>query len=235
MFRIVVLLAVIFGLALPHSFAQTTGSSSRRTIPKATAVAEATPPPRKPSFFERLFGRRPRPTQAPATPTPTSKPRITKPTTTRRPVARTTSRPKSKPASTAADATGKPAATTTDATVEKPAPKPAAPRTTTRQTTSKPAATAKVAPPPPGTTDLEELDKQKYDAARVKAMEDPEIQALKQKADEAVSDAEANQAQRAYNKALFAKMRKLDPLIKERIDRMESAVMKKLSDQPGAR
>ncbi len=66
-------------------------------------------------------------------------------------------------------------------------------------------------------------------------MEDPEVQALKQKADEAVTDDEANKAQRAYNKALFAKMRKLDPLIKERIDRMEAAMMKRLNDQPGAR
>ncbi len=88
---------------------------------------------------------------------------------------------------------------------------------------------------PPGGPDPDELDKQKYDAAKAKAMEDPEIQALKQKADEAVTDAEASKAQKAYNKALFAKMRKLDPLIKERIDRMEAAMMKRLGDQPGAR
>lgn len=83
--------------------------------------------------------------------------------------------------------------------------------------------------------DAEEIDRQKYDAAKTKAMEDPEIQALKKTADEAVTDDEAIKAQRAYNKALFAKMRKLEPVIKERIDKMEAAMMKKLGDQPGAR
>ena len=90
-------------------------------------------------------------------------------------------------------------------------------------------------PSVPNGTDPDELDKHKYDAAKTKAAEDPEIQALKQKADEAVTDDEANKAQRAYNKALFARMRKLEPLIKERIDRMEAAMMKRLGDQPGAR
>jgi hypothetical protein len=33
---------------------------------------------------------------------------------------------------------------------------------------------------------------------------------------------------KAYNKALFSRMRKADPSVKERIDQMEAAVLKRL-------
>lgn len=235
MLRTVPILLVILGLMAPHSFAQQ-ASGSRKV---STPIPVAKPVERKPSFFERLFGRRPKPTPAPATPAPTPRARKNRPSATK-PTTRSTSKPRSsstttKPAETTTDrpATEKPATSApAETSAEKPTPKPAAKRPT------KPAATAsKTSPPPPpgNPTDPEELDKFKYDTAKAKAMEDPEVQALKQKADEAVSDEEANKAQRAYNKALFAKMRKLDPLIKERIDRMEAAMMKRLNDQPGAR
>jgi hypothetical protein len=44
----------------------------QKKAPKPVVVA--TPPPRKPSFFERLFGVRPKPTPPPATPPPKQKP-----------------------------------------------------------------------------------------------------------------------------------------------------------------
>ena len=69
-----------------------------------------------------------------------------------------------------------------------------------------------------------------YDQAKAKAQEDSEIQKLKEMADNAVSDEEAKPALRAYNKALFGKMRRSDPSIKERIDRMEAAVLKQLEE-----
>ncbi len=226
MLRSVSILLVILGLLAPPSFAQT--SSSRRSVAKPTPTPVATPVPRKPSFFERLFGRRPKATPIPATPTPAPKVRTAR--ATKAAPARTTTRT-TKPRSSST--VTKPAATEpADAqpAVSKPA---ATPKPAPRKTASKPAASTTT--PPQDTTHLEELDRQKYDAAKTKAAEDPEIKALKQKADEAVTDDEANKAQRAYNKALFAKMRKLDPLIKERIDKMEAAMMKRLGDQPGAR
>ena len=54
------------------------------------------------------------------------------------------------------------------------------------------------------------------------------MQKLKEKADGAVSDDEARKAQRAYNKALFNKMRSIDSSIKDRADRIEAAIMKRL-------
>lgn len=233
MFRIFPILLVVLALLMPEpSIAQST--SSRRASAKPTPIPVATPIPRKRSFFERLFGRRPKATPVPAEPTPSPKVRTAR--SVKATPTRTTSRTSRRKPSTTAE---KPAATETSAEpststpAATPAPKPAA-----RKTASKPAATTPARTPEPstaGTTDPEELDRQKYDAAKAKAMEDPEIQALKKKADEAVSDDEAIKAQRAYNKALFAKMRKLDPLIKERIDQMEAALMKKLGSQPGAR
>jgi hypothetical protein len=237
MLRTVSILLAVLGLLAPPSFAQT--SSSRRATASSTPVPVATPVTKKPSFFQRLFGRRPKATPVPATPTPEPKVRTARATAAKPAPSRSTTRT-TKPRSTsttAKPAASKPAdteptASTPPETAEPAAPKPAATKPTARKTASKPAATTKTSTPPAGTIDPEELDRQKYDTAKAKAMEDPEIQALKKKADEAVTDDEAIQAQRAYNKALFAKMRKLDPLIKERIDRMEAAMMKRIGDRP---
>ena len=59
---------------------------------------------------------------------------------------------------------------------------------------------------------------------------DPKLQELKLKADTAATDEEARKALRTYNKALFQKMRDLDPSIKERIDKMEAAVLRRLAE-----
>jgi hypothetical protein len=61
-------------------------------------------------------------------------------------------------------------------------------------------------------------------------METPEILALKEKADNASSDEESRRALRSFNKALFNKMRQIDPTIKDRADRVEAALMKRLLD-----
>jgi hypothetical protein len=85
------------------------------------------------------------------------------------------------------------------------------------------------APVAPGAdADADAQEKYKYDVARNKALEDPEVQKLKDKADGATSDEEARKAQRAYNKALFNKMRSLDGSIKDRADRIEASILKRL-------
>jgi hypothetical protein len=78
--------------------------------------------------------------------------------------------------------------------------------------------------------DPEELEKKRYDQAKAKATEMPEILALKEKADNASTDEESRRALRTFNRALFAKMRQLDPSIKDRADRIEAAIMKRLND-----
>ena len=216
---------------------------------RATPVPVATPVPKKRTFFERLFGRRTTPPPAKATPAPTPIPAQkvrktrTVPTTKTAPTATktapTATKPKAPaepsapvktaPTKTPAPAPEKPAPPAVEPT-EKPAPPPAPPKTTVKKTPGKSTAKTPAGPAPDG-SDPEVLDKQKYDTAKARAMEDAEIQALKKTADNAVSDDEANKAQRAYNRALFAKMRKIEPGIKERIDRMEAAMMKRLGDK----
>jgi hypothetical protein len=61
-------------------------------------------------------------------------------------------------------------------------------------------------------------------------LEDDKVQELKQKSDAAFGDEEGRKAMRAYNKALFRKMRSIDPSIKERADATEAAIMRRLGE-----
>jgi hypothetical protein len=90
----------------------------------------------------------------------------------------------------------------------------------------------KPAPEPPPGSDPETVEQWKYNEAKRKAMEDSRVQDLKEKADNVADEAEAQKAMRAYNRALFEKMRKLDPSIKERIDGTEAALLRRLGDSP---
>jgi hypothetical protein len=76
--------------------------------------------------------------------------------------------------------------------------------------------------------DANDIEKAKYDEVKARASADPRVKELKEKADAALTDEEGRKALRAYNKALFQKMRSLDGSIKTRIDEMEAAVMKRL-------
>ena len=71
-------------------------------------------------------------------------------------------------------------------------------------------------------------EKYKYDMAKAKALTDPEVLKLKEKAESAVDEDEGHKAQRAYTKALFNKMRSIDGSIKERADRIEAGIMRRL-------
>jgi hypothetical protein len=103
----------------------------------------------------------------------------------------------------------------------------------TPATASEPSATPARKPPvpPAADADADAQEKYRYEVAKSKALEDAEVQKLKAKADGAVTDDEARAAQRAYNKALFHKMRSIDSSIKDRADRIEAAIMKRL-DSP---
>lgn len=69
-----------------------------------------------------------------------------------------------------------------------------------------------------------------FEQAKAKAMEDPQIKSLKAKADEATTDEESRKALRAYNKALFEKIRKIDSSVADRATRLEAAILKRLSE-----
>jgi hypothetical protein len=76
---------------------------------------------------------------------------------------------------------------------------------------------------------LEQDAKEKVRMREIKAtaLEDADIKALKDKAD-AASDSDQKAASKAYYKALYEKMRSIDPMLKERIDRTESIMMKRI-------
>ena len=61
-------------------------------------------------------------------------------------------------------------------------------------------------------------------------MEDPQVRSLKARADDAATEEESRKALRAYNKALFEKMRKVDGSLSDRIDRMEAAMLRRLNE-----
>jgi hypothetical protein len=79
--------------------------------------------------------------------------------------------------------------------------------------------------------DADAIEKAKYDEVKSRAAADEKVAALKQKAEAAPTEEEGRKDLRAYNKALFQKMRALDPSLKARIDRMEAAVLKQLGEE----
>ena len=56
------------------------------------------------------------------------------------------------------------------------------------------------------------------------------IQELRGKADLAATEDESRKALRDYNKAMFRRMKEIVPSIKDRVDRMEAAVMSRLGE-----
>jgi hypothetical protein len=73
----------------------------------------------------------------------------------------------------------------------------------------------------------EEEESSRFQAAKTKAMQDPHLQELQSKADSAIGD-EARVATRRYYKALYSKMRAIDPSLSDRIDRTEEATMRRV-------
>ena len=94
----------------------------------------------------------------------------------------------------------------------------------------KPEASTPAPVEPAAPVDPETAERSRFEHAKARALEDPQVQELKTKADSAVTDEEGKKALRAYNKALFSKMRKLDGGLKDRIDIMESVILKHLDE-----
>ena len=63
---------------------------------------------------------------------------------------------------------------------------------------------------------------------KAKALADPHVKELQEKSDNAAEGDEQQKASREYYRALFNKMRRLDPSLKERIDRTEAATLRRL-------
>ena len=69
-----------------------------------------------------------------------------------------------------------------------------------------------------------------FQAAKTKALEDKRIQELQAKADAATGD-EAKTAMKRYYRALYDKMRDIDPTLKDRIDRTEDATLRRVEQE----
>ncbi len=204
---------------------------ARNTIARATPVPVATPVPKKPGFWERVFGKK-KPTPAPATPTPApvtkkkvvQKPRPKKP----KPAVVDNDENASTPDRTAKVEPTKTAEESTPPSTTEVTPKPP----TTKSGKGKSGAQrAENFPPSTDNADAEIVEKQKYDQAKAKAVADPKVQELRGKADSAASEDESRKALRAYNKAMFKRMKEIDPSIKDHVDRMEAAVMSRLGGE----
>ena len=193
-----------------------------RVIKKAAEAEEAkpTPIPRR-SIIDRLFSK---PTPAP-TPTPTPapaakvKPRIAK--------------PKPKPAPTPAPAeppVEKPAEPTTPPPPTEPAAVPPAPiEKPVEQPKPAKGKPAKPVPAKPAKPDLSGLDDAaKYKAAKELALKEQSIIDLKAKADSTIDEADAKRASLEYNRALFRKVRDIEPSLDAYVDKLEQAVLKRV-------
>lgn len=94
---------------------------------------------------------------------------------------------------------------------------------------------AAAAPAMIGGGETEAREKAHFQEVKAKALEDKKIQELQDKADSAGDDAAQRKASKEYYKALYARMRKLDPALKERIERLESATMQRLDRAGGGK
>jgi hypothetical protein len=233
--------------------ATTKSAAATKPTPAPAASAEGDKT-KKPSFLKRVFGggktkeKKAEAEKPAATPTATPRPRrvkrepAEKPSeapekeTEKAPVKKSEPARKSEPASKTEPAPK----TEPESTAEKPE-KPEKPAASTKKGKGKAAS----APAPAEDTkpktkeeqalaaanesgDAEAIEKAKYDEVRSRVVGDEKLQALKQKAENAPTEEEGRKDLKAYNKALFQKMRSLDPSLKGRIDRMESAVLKQL-------
>jgi hypothetical protein len=80
------------------------------------------------------------------------------------------------------------------------------------------------------TDNMEETAKfEAFKLLKIQALEDPELKALKEKADTTLGDEESRKASITYNRALFRKIRELEPKLNDYTNRVESSLMKTLN------
>ena len=197
---------LLTSLALPSVYGQANSAPPPRPLPPraATPVPEkAEKPADKRSFFQRLFGPRPTPTPVP----------------TPAPVVKRTPRPKPRPVP------GTLSETVTKISPRVPVPAPVTPTTTVRPRTGK----GSVKKGTPATAALNAGDDAtKFKAAKTQAMQDAHIKDLKSKADGEVDEAEAHKALLNYNRALFQKIREVDPSVSDYSGRVEQSMTKRI-------
>ena len=194
-------------------------------VPVATPLPVDPNEPKKRGFWDKVLGRKGKSAQTPkpvAKSTPTPKPTRVRPKTDRPAPATPAPTEKRIDKRSAPEPKATPEAKPAPAPKATPAPKPSK--------SSKPQPAPKVDATPGADVDTETAERTKFTDAKTKAMEDAEVQELKLKADTASSEEEARKAMRTYNKALFRKMRSIDPSIKERIDATEAAIMRRLGE-----
>ncbi len=218
--------------------------AAQAPIPRARVVA--TPAPEKPTpaprrtLGEVLFGKKETPTPTPA-PTPKPRPRPRQKATTEE--AATTPKvpvsPEAKPDAAPtenAEPKQKPALITAPEPVAKPDAEPAAkPDAEPKAEEPKPVKGTRGRKPKsekaakPDTTGMD--DATKFKTLKALALEDAQVKELKVNADTAVSEADAHHASVAYNKALFQKIRELDPSVAPYAEKIEQAMMKRLNSE----
>ena len=209
---------LLTSLALPlhaqRSNAPSTGVPPRPIA--ATAAKEEKPKVEKTgdsrSLLRRMFGPRATPTPAPApTPAPVAKKNV-KP------------KPKPGPAEMPEEATAKVTPKRPAGTVPPPTTAVVKPR----------AGKTPVKKGGPTSTDPAGLDDgTKFKTAKTKALEDAHIKDLKGKADGEVNEAEAHKALVNYNRALFQKIREIDPSVSDYAGKVEQSMTKRIGSEKG--
>ena len=104
-----------------------------------------------------------------------------------------------------------------------PSPAPSTSNTPGAESTKRKAPAAKPAAVKAGSED------ERFANARKAAAEDPKILELREKADVAKTEEAGSKAMRAYLRALYSKMRALEPGLEERIGLTEAAALKAVS------
>lgn len=98
-------------------------------------------------------------------------------------------------------------------------------------TPAEPESSADSPPPMPSTESIEKKKyelKKRYYEVRTEVEKEPEVSALKEKAEHATTDEGKRQVLRAYYELLFTKMKKTDSAIINRCDLMEKAYLRRL-------
>lgn len=248
-------LVILFSLALSIAplAAQEPIPRARVVAPSTTEKPKPTPAPRR-SLGEVLFGKKETPAPTP-TPKPKPRPRprpkavaeetVTVQETPASPDAKPEAKPDAAPAENA-EPKPKPALITAPESAPEPAAKPDA------EPKSEPAAKTDAEPKPeepkpakvtkgrkpktektkPDTAGMDDVTK--FKTLKALALEDAQVKELKTKADTTVDDADAHRASVAYNKALFQKIRELDPSVAPYAEKIEQAMMKRLNGEKRA-
>ena len=198
---------LITSLVAPSVYGQANSAPPPRPLPPRTAAEKVEKPAQSRNFFQRLFGPRATPTPAPAP----------------APVVKRTPRPKPKPTQ---DTPSEP--------VKKMTPKiPPAGTLPGVSATVKPKTgkgSAKKGTPATAAMNAGD-DATKFRAAKAHAMEDAHIKDLKSKADGEVNEAEAHKALLNYNRALFQKIREVDPSVSDYSGKVEQSMTKRIGNE----